>query len=103
LTRDAINIAVPVTIHVEDWFNADMDVKIKLSVTGCSGCGPGHQVMEWMNIERKEEWHAVRETHAKPIELRSSQLILGRHALIHPLFEDAQALGGPPLIARHVS
>jgi hypothetical protein len=51
----------------------------------------------------KEEWHAVRETHAKPIELRGSQLILGRHAFIHPPFEEAEALGGPPLIARHVS
>ena len=37
LETGAISIAVPVTIHVEDWFNADMDVKIKLSVTGGGG------------------------------------------------------------------
>jgi hypothetical protein len=37
LDAGAINIAVPVTIHVEDWFNADMDVAIKLSVTGGGG------------------------------------------------------------------
>jgi hypothetical protein len=37
LDDGAINIAVPVTIHVENWFNADMDVAIKLSVTGGGG------------------------------------------------------------------
>jgi hypothetical protein len=37
LDMGAINVAVPVTIHVEDWFNADMDVAIKLSVTGGGG------------------------------------------------------------------
>jgi hypothetical protein len=37
LEIDTINIAVPVTIHVEDWFNADMDIAIKLSVTGGGG------------------------------------------------------------------
>ena len=33
----AIKITVPVEILVEDWFNADMDISIKLSVTGGGG------------------------------------------------------------------
>ena len=37
LETGAIKIAVPVTILVEDWFNADMDIAIKLSVTGGGG------------------------------------------------------------------
>ena len=37
LDLDTISIAVPVTIHVEDWFNADMDVAIKMSVVGGGG------------------------------------------------------------------
>jgi hypothetical protein len=41
LDVDTINIAVPMTILVEDWFNADMDVAIKLSVQG----GGGHAVL----------------------------------------------------------
>jgi hypothetical protein len=37
LGTGTINIDVPVSIHVEDWFNADMDVAIKLSVAGGGG------------------------------------------------------------------
>jgi hypothetical protein len=37
LEDGAITIAVPVTILVEDWFNADMDVAITLSITGGGG------------------------------------------------------------------
>jgi hypothetical protein len=35
-----IDIKVPMEIHVEDWFNADMDIAIKLEVKG----GGGHPV-----------------------------------------------------------
>ena len=37
LDIDTIDIAVPVTIEVEDWFNADMDIAIRLSVQGGGG------------------------------------------------------------------
>ncbi len=37
LGSGTIDIAVPLTIHVDSWFDADMDIAIKLSVTGGAG------------------------------------------------------------------
>ena len=37
LGSGTIDIAVPLTIHVDRWFDADMDIAIKLSVTGGAG------------------------------------------------------------------
>jgi hypothetical protein len=37
LSDSTIDIAVPLTIHVDSWFDADMDIAIKLSATGGAG------------------------------------------------------------------
>jgi hypothetical protein len=37
LGSGTIDIAVPLTIHVDSWFDADMDIAIKLSVAGGAG------------------------------------------------------------------
>ena len=37
LGSGTIDIAVPLTIHVDSWFDADMDIAVKLSVAGGAG------------------------------------------------------------------
>jgi hypothetical protein len=47
-------------------------------------------------------WDARSKTTKCP-NSKAEGAVLGRHAFIHPPFEEGQALGGPPLVAGHVS
>jgi len=71
----------------------ELETEPRRLLNGHAGGNPGHSqggsygpLRQFPTLPRLAQW-----------------TILWRHALIHPPFEDAQALGGPPLIAGHVS